>query len=47
MSNAILLAQVTSLLQNSLSYMTQAFIQGFLPLDKLPTMIKKSCLPAT
>jgi Mn2+/Fe2+ NRAMP family transporter len=43
----ILLEQVTSLLQNPLSWRTRGFLQGFLSLDGLPTVAIESCLPAT
>jgi hypothetical protein len=37
----LLLEQVTSLLQNPLSRSSRVFIQGFLPLDRLPNMVNE------
>jgi hypothetical protein len=48
MSKAFILReQVTSLLQNPLSWRTRVLLQGFLFLDSLPTVAIESCLPAT
>jgi hypothetical protein len=46
MSNSFLLEQFTTLLQIPLSCRTWVFIQGFLPLDRLPAMGNKPYLPA-